>query len=210
MSSPCLTDLARAAAAGAVALALAGCGAKTPNVQSNAPSAQGGPTSTAVSGLFPGGGHPPPPDPRDAQYENNPAAIAAGQRLFSWYNCSGCHANGGGGMGPPLMDDVWRYGGRIDQIYASIYQGRPNGMPSWAGKIPDGQIWQLAAFVRSLSAKNNPAVGLQGSNKAAMPTPPPAPGGPMSDAPEPQPQTVTAGGGATGAGTSPASGTPPG
>jgi cytochrome c oxidase cbb3-type subunit 3 len=196
------------AAAGALALALAGCGAKTPNVQSNAPSAQSGPGSTAVSGLFPGGGRPAPPDPHDAQYENNPAAIAAGQRLFGWYNCSGCHSNGGGNIGPPLMDDKWRYGGSIDQIYASIYQGRPNGMPSWAGKIPDGQIWQIASFVRSLSAKNNPAIGLEGSNKASSPVPPPAPDAVAADSPEAQPQTVTASGEASGAGAKPDRGIP--
>ena len=39
-------------------------------------------------------------------------------------------------MGPALMDDAWIYGGRLDQIYNSIYQGRPNGMPAWGGKIP--------------------------------------------------------------------------
>ncbi len=31
--------------------------------------------------------------------------------------------------GPPLMDDEWRYGGRIDQTAATIAEGRPNGMP---------------------------------------------------------------------------------
>jgi cytochrome c oxidase cbb3-type subunit 3 len=54
-------------------------------------------------------------------------------------------------MGPPLMDDQWRYGGRIDQIASSIAEGRPNGMPAWRDKLTDDQIWQLAAYVRSLS-----------------------------------------------------------
>jgi cytochrome c oxidase cbb3-type subunit 3 len=56
-------------------------------------------------------------------------------------------------MGPALMDDEWRYGGRIDQIAATIAEGRPNGMPSWRGKLTDDQIWQLAAYVRSLSGQ---------------------------------------------------------
>ena len=30
--------------------------------------------------------------------EQNAYAIAQGKRLFSWYNCVGCHANGGGGI----------------------------------------------------------------------------------------------------------------
>jgi cytochrome c oxidase cbb3-type subunit 3 len=56
-------------------------------------------------------------------------------------------------MGPALMDDKWLYGGRIDQIAASIMEGRPNGMPSWRGKLTDQQMWQLAAYVRSLSGQ---------------------------------------------------------
>jgi cytochrome c oxidase cbb3-type subunit 3 len=54
-------------------------------------------------------------------------------------------------MGPPLMDDQWRYGGRIDQIAASIAEGRPNGMPAWGSKLTADQIWDLAAYVRSLA-----------------------------------------------------------
>ena len=58
---------------------------------------------------------------------------------------------GGGGIGPALMDNKWRYGSSLDQIYHSIADGRPNGMPTWRGKIPDSQIWQLAAYVKWLS-----------------------------------------------------------
>ena len=89
-------------------------------------------------------------------YDENAYALSQGQRLFGWYNCAGCHANGGGGMGPPLMDDEWIYGGEPDQIYRSITEGRPNGMPSWAGRIPDAQVWQIIAYVRSMSG-NVPA-----------------------------------------------------
>jgi cytochrome c oxidase cbb3-type subunit 3 len=85
-------------------------------------------------------------------YENNAYAQSEGQRLFSWYNCSGCHANGGGGMGPALMDAQWLYGSAPENIYATIVQGRPNGMPSFAGKMPSYQVWQLVTYVRSLSA----------------------------------------------------------
>ncbi len=71
--------------------------------------------------------------------------------MYKQFNCAGCHFNGGGGIGPPLMDDKWIYGGRLDQIFNSIYQGRPNGMPVWGGKIPDQQIWEIATYVRSMS-----------------------------------------------------------
>ena len=90
---------------------------------------------------------------RAAAYEGNAFQIAQGMRLYTWMNCVGCHAHGGGGMGPPLMDEEWRYGGRIDQIAATIAEGRPNGMPAWKAKLTDDQVWQLAAYVRSLSGQ---------------------------------------------------------
>ena len=83
-------------------------------------------------------------------YQENAYAISEGQRLFNWYNCSGCHANGGGGMGPPLIDDEWVYGGAPENVYATIVQGRPNGMPSFGTRIPASQVWQIVAYVRSL------------------------------------------------------------
>ena len=61
-------------------------------------------------------------------------------------------------MGPALMDPHRSYGGQLDQIHESIVQGRPNGMLSWARKIPDAQIWSIAAYVQSPSAPN-PAAG---------------------------------------------------
>ena len=103
----------------------------------------------AVSDLHPGGGNPPAP--AKTPYELNAYALSEGRRLFSAYNCSGCHANGGGGMGPALIDDEWAYGHEADQIYRTILEGRPNGMPAFRGKIPDYQIWQLAAYIRSMS-----------------------------------------------------------
>jgi cytochrome c oxidase cbb3-type subunit 3 len=84
------------------------------------------------------------------QYEGNAYHISEGKRLFTWFNCVGCHAHGGGDSGPALMDDRWIYGGEIDQIYLTIVQGRPNGMPAFGGKIPSQQIWQLAAYIRSM------------------------------------------------------------
>jgi cytochrome c oxidase cbb3-type subunit 3 len=73
-------------------------------------------------------------------------------------NCTGCHFNGGGGMGPALMSGHWRYGGRIDQVYASIAQGRPNGMPSWQDSLQPQQMWELAAYAKSLSVPASSSV----------------------------------------------------
>jgi cytochrome c oxidase cbb3-type subunit 3 len=85
-------------------------------------------------------------------YERNAHALATGKRLWTWYNCGGCHANGGGGAsGPALMDTKWIYGWDAASIYKSIADGRANGMPAYRGRIPEDQLWQLAAYVRSLS-----------------------------------------------------------
>jgi cytochrome c oxidase cbb3-type subunit 3 len=51
------------------------------------------------------------------------------------------------------MDAEWIYGSRPEQIYSDIVQGRPNGMPSFSGKIPDYQVWELVAYVRSMSGQ---------------------------------------------------------
>jgi cytochrome c oxidase cbb3-type subunit III len=32
-------------------------------------------------------------------------------------------------------------------------KGRPNGMPAWSGRIPEYQIWQIVAFVRSMNGQ---------------------------------------------------------
>ena len=92
-------------------------------------------------------------DPRGDAYERNAWHIAQGQRTYVWMNCAGCHAHGGGGMGPPLRDDEWRYGGSMEEIVTTILGGRPNGMPAFQGRITEQQAWQLAAFVRAMSAQ---------------------------------------------------------
>ena len=85
--------------------------------------------------------------------EQNAYAVAQGKRLFSWYNCVGCHAHGGGGSGPALMDDKWLYGSEPGNIFKTIVEGRPNGMPAFGTLIPESQVWQLVAYVRSMSGQ---------------------------------------------------------
>jgi cytochrome c oxidase cbb3-type subunit 3 len=86
-----------------------------------------------------------------AHYDQNAFAMSEGKRLYEWMNCAGCHAHGGGDKGPPLMDEDWLYGDAPHEIFASIVGGRPNGMPAYRGRIPDYQVWQITAYVRSLS-----------------------------------------------------------
>jgi len=87
------------------------------------------------------------------RYEKNAWAVSQGKTWYRAYNCNGCHAQGGGDIGPALMDAKWRYGADPASIYATIAYGRPNGMPAFAGRVPEDQIWQLVAYVRSLSGQ---------------------------------------------------------
>jgi cytochrome c oxidase cbb3-type subunit 3 len=132
---------------------IGGCKRETRDLD-QPPMADTGPVASLTE-LHPGEAIKASQDPRGQAYEGNAYQVSQGQRLYRWYNCSGCHFNGGGGIGPALMDSEWRYGGSIDQIYRTIYEGRPNGMPSFA-KLPPQQIWQLAAYVRSLSSNVSP------------------------------------------------------
>jgi cytochrome c oxidase cbb3-type subunit III len=107
-----------------------------------------------MSSLVPGGTEAEP-SPVINYYDSNAWGLSEGKRLYEMYNCVGCHAHGGGGMGPPLMDATWIYGSNPEQIFATIMEGRPNGMPAFRGKIPDDQVWQIAAYVRSLGGLTN-------------------------------------------------------
>ena len=93
-------------------------------------------------------------------YQGNKNAMADGGRYYNWFNCTGCHGGtGGGGIGPPFADTDWIYGGDDAQIYATIIQGRPNGMPSFAGRITEEQVWKIVAYVRSLSGAEGTSGG---------------------------------------------------
>src|SRR5205823_13984757 len=83
-------------------------------------------------------------------YEQNAYALSRGQQLYRDFNCISCHARGGGGTGPAFLDSKWRYGSDPPEVYGSIMYGRPNGMPSFRGKIGEAEAWELAAYVRSL------------------------------------------------------------
>ena len=133
----------------AIAMGLTGCSNVSPEKLTSEQFKAGGVIDTA---LTPGTGQSlVTHDARADAYYDNAEAVATGKALFNQYNCSGCHSNGGGGLGPPLMDDVWIYGSRLEQIHQTLVEGRPNGMPAWGGKIPDQQLWQLASYVRSMS-----------------------------------------------------------
>lgn len=84
-------------------------------------------------------------------FDADPQGKTIGSQLYLSYNCVDCHGvDGSGAMGPSLADGRWHFGGTPSEVFESIYQGRPDGMPAWGGRISDGDIWRLVAYVRSL------------------------------------------------------------
>ncbi|HEX2189631.1 MAG TPA: c-type cytochrome [Longimicrobiaceae bacterium] len=129
-------------------LALAGCERERRSFRETPPGATAFP-AVQTSELQAG---PRTVDPAVGAYQENRWAVGQGYTFYVQYNCAGCHApGGGGGMGPPLNDDEWIYGSDPENVFATIVEGRPNGMPSFRGRIDDAQLWQLVAYVRSMS-----------------------------------------------------------
>ena len=114
--------------------------------------------NTPVSNLFPGGISTRPE--LENPVANDPAAAQRGMAYFTSFNCVGCHAaNGGGGMGRALSNRYFQYGGAPANIYLSIVQGRPNGMPAWGGLLPDAVVWDLVAYIEQISKAPQPQWG---------------------------------------------------
>jgi cytochrome c oxidase cbb3-type subunit 3 len=85
-------------------------------------------------------------------YEGNAQRLAEGAQLFITYNCMDCHgAEGSGAMGPSLQDGRWHFGGTNGEVFQSIYEGRPDGMPAFGGRLSDADIWRLVTYVRSVA-----------------------------------------------------------
>jgi cytochrome c oxidase cbb3-type subunit 3 len=84
-------------------------------------------------------------------YKGDKGMATAGTTLFSSMNCSGCHGDGALGFAAPsLADGRWRYGGTDEEIFQSIYYGRPKGMPAFGGVLGADGIWILVTYLQSL------------------------------------------------------------
>jgi cytochrome c oxidase cbb3-type subunit III len=120
-----------------------------------------GQTPTDASGPPPGiryeahlsaGDHPPPVGAVPVNlFRDDPAAAKSGSMLFTAMNCDGCHGGDGSGwVGPNLADGRWRYGGADEEIFSSIYFGRPKGMPAFGGALGAAGVWNIVAYLKSL------------------------------------------------------------
>ena len=94
----------------------------------------------------------------------DPAAIAAGAELFA-RSCASCHSVES--RAPSLATGVFARGGEDDQIAQSIRGGVPGTqMPAFPA-LQTEAVWQLVAYIRSLSNAGTPAAGASGGGDAA-------------------------------------------
>ena len=110
-----------------------------------------------------------------AEIEANPDlqahALAVGQSVFG-DNCATCHGAGGGGAKgyPNLRDDVWLWGGSLEEIEHTIRVGVRSGhsgtrmsqMPAFGrdGMLNDAQISDLTEYVVALSGRQADAAAV--------------------------------------------------
>ena len=81
-----------------------------------------------------------------------PAQLTSGEEIFV-DKCALCHGEFGEGLiGPNLIDSYWLHGqGNISDIATTIRSGIPEkGMAAWKDRIPEENILQIAAYIKSL------------------------------------------------------------
>jgi cytochrome c oxidase cbb3-type subunit III len=135
----------------AVVLSVSVQGCQRDATRDQSPAPPGGRPPDAVRQLDLVAGTARPAIARPNPFAGDAHAVADGRRLYNSMNCGGCHFEGGGGIGPPLMDDDWIYGGRPEQIFDSIASGRANGMPAYGDRLSADQTWRIVAYVETLS-----------------------------------------------------------
>jgi cytochrome c oxidase cbb3-type subunit 3 len=101
----------------------------------------------------------------EADPELQTYALAVGQSVFG-DNCATCHGvGGGGGKGyPNLRDDVWLWGGSLDEIHHTIEVGVRSGHAQTRGEtlmpafgrdqmLTGGQVSDMTEYVVALSRR---------------------------------------------------------
>ena len=87
------------------------------------------------------------------QYSGDSEAIKEGKDIFI-STCAPCHkADATGGIGPNLTMAELKYGVTHKDIYESIANGRPNGMPPFLQQVGSDKISKVIAFLESLRKK---------------------------------------------------------
>jgi cytochrome c oxidase cbb3-type subunit 3 len=117
--------------------------------------------------------------PSSNPYRGDAAAIAKGAEVWNQI-CVACHLPQGTGLvGPSLVDGYWKYGNSDAELFRTVSEGRPLGMPPWGAALGSEKIWQVLAFVETLPRQTGPGLGspeYEAAHAAATGAAPP-PGG---------------------------------
>ncbi len=87
------------------------------------------------------------------------AYVEASGKVIFGDNCAACHGTGGAGNPgfPVLADDDWLYGGSIEQIQATITNGKQGMMPKMGGQqLTDAEIDKLANAIYNGTVTKEP------------------------------------------------------
>ncbi len=114
------------------------------------------PTIKYESHITAGHSDPPVGGTLTNPYKGDKDMATAGTGLFGQMNCNGCHGDGATGFAAPSLNDGrWRYGGSDEEIFQTIYYGRPKGMPAFGGVLGADGIWILVTYLKSLPIADN-------------------------------------------------------
>jgi cytochrome c oxidase cbb3-type subunit 3 len=95
-------------------------------------------------------------------YRGDAAAIREGAQTFATI-CAACHKPDGTGLvGPSLVDPYWKYGHSDAELFQTVTEGRPGGMPAWGTQLGADKIWKVLAYVETLPESPRPGVGSPG------------------------------------------------
>ena len=85
--------------------------------------------------------------------EHDAARAAAGAAQYNVF-CVACHGADGKGNklfgAPDLTNDIWLYGGSLEQIIFTLNNGRQGNMPAQSDILSEDKIHILTTYIRSL------------------------------------------------------------
>ncbi|HEY5657975.1 MAG TPA: c-type cytochrome [Myxococcota bacterium] len=97
--------------------------------------------------------------PQTNPYRGQAAALEEGKQVFMTI-CAACHKPDGSGLvGPSLVDPYWKYGSSDAELFESISEGRPMGMPPWKSQLGSEKIWKVLTYIEALPRSDEPGVG---------------------------------------------------
>ncbi len=108
------------------------------------------------------------PIPKGPPVKVTPELVAEGKAIFNSAGCTACHGGtGGGGMCPPLTNDIWVYGSDDDTLRTLITEGTAGmaahgktrighekvvgQMPPFGPVLKPGDTEKLLAFIHSIN-----------------------------------------------------------